>query len=169
LRWLAALAKYIESAITKVSGAFNVIGVIAVGVLMLVITSDVLGRFIFNNPITGTVDISQYVMVIAVYLAVSYCALVKGHVSVDLIVAKFSQRGQAIIDSVTGFVSLVLFSLIAWQSVFILSESRNRGEASMTVGIPSWPFRAILLAGIVMLCLVLVVDLVHLVAKAVKK
>ena len=169
MRWLEALAHHTESAVTQVSRAFNVIGVIAIGMLMLIIASDVLGRFLFNNPITGTVDYCEYVMVIAVYLAVSYCALVKGHVSVDLIVAKFSQRGQVIIDSVTGFVSLAFFSLIAWQSVSILFEARNRGEVSMTVGIPSWPFRAILLVGIVMLCLVLLIDLVHLVARIVRK
>lgn len=145
------------------------IGMTGVGMLMLLITSDVLGRFLFNSPVIGTADLSSYGMVIAVYCSVAYCALVKGHVSLDLIVAKFPQRGQAIIDSVTGFVSLAFFSLIIWRSVVSLMSSCERGEVSLTLQIPSWPFRIILVIGIVILCLVLLLDFFKLLVKAAKR
>lgn len=169
MRWLKTFAHHTESAIIQLSRVLNVIGVIAVVTLMLLITSEVLMRFLFNRPITGITDICEFTMVIAVYCAVAYCALVKGHVSVDLIVSKFSERGRAITDSITGFGSLAFFSLMAWRAMFHLLEARTRGDSSMTWSIETWPFRTVLFIGIVMLCLVLLVDFVHLVAKVVKK
>ena len=169
MRWLKTFAHHTESAIIQVSRVFNVIGVIAVVMLMLLITSEVLSRSLFNRPITGITDICEFTMVIAVYGALAYCALVKGHVSVDLVVSKFSERGQAIFDSVTGFGSLAFFSLMAWRAMCHLLEAQARGDASMTWSIETWPFRTVLFIGVVMLCLVLMVDLVHQVAKVVKK
>ena len=122
MRLLKTFAHGMESIITHVSRASNVIGIISVGILMLLITSDVLGRFLFNHPITGTIDISQYVMILAVYCAVAYCAMEEGHVSVNLIVSRFPQRIQAIIDSVTILISLPALSLIVWASAHMISN-----------------------------------------------
>jgi len=169
LRWLQASARHAESAVIQVSRVLNVIGVIAVGMLMLLITLHVLGRELFNAPITGITDICEFVMIIAVYCAVAYCAVVRGHISVDLIVSRFSERGQAITDTVTGFGSLAFFSLVAWSATSHVLVSHARGDSSLTWSIVTWPFRIVLLIGIVMLCLVLLVDFVHLVARLVKK
>jgi len=169
LRLLKTLAHGMESIITHVSRASNVIGIISVGILTLLITSDVLGRFLFNHPITGTIEISQYVMILAVYCSVAYCAMEEGHVSVNLVVSRLPQRIQGIIDFVTILVSLPALSLIVWASAEKLAFSWIRDEASVSLGIPVWPFRGILIFGMVMLCLVLLVKLVHLVASGVKK
>jgi len=136
---------------------------------MLLVTSDVLGRFLFNRPVLGTAEISLNLMIIAVYCAVAYCALVKGHVGVDLLVSRLPRRGQAITDSVTVFGCLVLLSLIARASAETLVFSWTRREVSAMLDIPAWPFRAVLVIGVVMLCLVLLIDLVHLVTRVVKK
>ena len=169
MRWLKTFAHRTESLVTRVSRVSNIIGVIAIAVLMLLVTSDVLGRFLFNRPILGAAEMSLYLMVIAVYCAVAYCALMKGHVAVDLLVSRLPRRGQAITDSVTGLGSLAFFSLIVWASVKALAFSFSRHEVSWLLDIPTWPFRAVLVIGVVMLCLVLLIDFVHLVTRVVKK
>lgn len=169
MRWLKTFAHRTESVVTQVSRVSNVIGIIGVGILMLLITADVLGRFLLNSPIKGAVDVNEYVMIIAVFCSVAYCAVVKGHVKVDMLVSRFPERGQAIIDSFTGIVSLVLLSLIVWSASAKLVHSWTRDEVSLTLAIPAWPFRAVFLIGIIMLCLVILTQFVHQVARVVKK
>lgn len=169
LRWLKTLAHRTESLVTRVSRVSNIIGVLAIAVLMLLVTSDVVGRFVFNQPVLGTAEMSMALMILAVYCAVAYCALVKGHVAVDLLFTRLPRRGQAITESVTVLGSLALFSLITWSSVNMLVFSFNRHEVTMMLDMPIWPFRAVLVIGAAMLCLVLLIDLVHQVTKAVKK
>ena len=169
MNWLKTLVYRTESAVTQVSRALNVIGIIGVATLMLLITSHVLGRYFFNRPITGTVDISQYVMIIAVFGSVAYCAVVRGHVSVDLLVSRFPHKAQAITDLITGLAGLALLSFMVWVSADKLMLSWARGEVSLTIGIPAWPFRTVLLIGIVMFALVLLIHIIRLVASLVKK
>jgi TRAP-type C4-dicarboxylate transport system permease small subunit len=169
LKGLTAIGHRIEVVVTQISRVLNVIGISSIGILMLMITADVIGRFLFDRPIMGTVDIAQYAMVVAVYCSVAYCAVVKGHVSVDLVVSRLPQRVQAAIDSVTHLFSLALFSLVAWGATRELVRSIGREEVSWTINIPTWPFRIVLITGVVMLYLVLLIDLFHMVAKVVKK
>lgn len=158
-----------EKGVVKVSKVMNVIGICSLGVLMLLITSDVIGRFFFNKPISGTVDIAQYSMIIAVYFSVAYCAVAKGHVSVDMLVSKLPGRLQDIIGVFTGLASMALFFFVGWGAVEQLMRSISRNETSWTVNIPTWPFRLALLAGILMLFLVLLIEIVHTLGRVLKK
>jgi TRAP-type C4-dicarboxylate transport system permease small subunit len=148
----------------------NVIGIVASGFLMLVITADVVGRLLFSRPIPAIVSIAEYVLVIAVYCGVAYCGLVKGHVNIDLILPKLPERARVIINSVTSLASLAVLSVIVWRAALMVVDSRTSGEVSRdSLAMPVWPFRTVLVIGIAMFCLVLVIEIVHLVGKAVKK
>ena len=49
-------------------------------------------------------------------------------------------------------------------------NSWSGGEVSLDkLRLPAWPFRAVLVIGVFMLCLVLLIEIVHLIAKAVRK
>lgn len=162
-------AKRAESAVIQISKILNIIGIIGVAALMLLITTDVLGRAFFGKPVTGAIDLSAYIMIVAVYCSVAYCAVKKGHVNIDLIASGYSPRVQIILDTITGFISLVVFSFMVWATTKQLLVSWTRGEKSYLLGTPAWPFRATLMIGIFMLCLVLLIDMIHLVVKVIRK
>ena len=169
MRCSAGFFSCFEKVVVKVSKTMNVIGICSLGVLMLLITSDVIGRFFFNRPVSGTVDIAQYSMIIAVYFSVAYCAVVKGHVSVDMLVSRLPERLQNFIELFTGLASMLLFFFVGWGATQQLMRSFSRKEVSWTVDIPTWPFRVALLAGVLMLFLVLLIEIVHTVSKVLKK
>lgn len=167
---LGTLTKGAENAVNRVSRVLNIAAPIGVGVLMLLITGDVIGRSFFDHPIPGTLYISQYVLVSAVYCGLAYCAVLKGHVKIDLLVSRFSERARAVIGAVTGLISLVVFSLLVWSATLMTLSSWSGGEVSLDkLRLPAWPFRAVLVIGVVMLCLVLLIEIIHRIAKAVRK
>ena len=135
---------------------------IAMGILLIMMfltAMDVIFRYMFNRPITGSYELIEFMMAILVSFGIAYCALEGGHVSVDLVVARFSEKTQAIIESITSIFSLGLFILITWQNVLYIRDNFHSKLESAVLFIPVYPFIAIVAIGFAVLCMVLLTNL----------
>ena len=140
----------------------------AVVAMMLIVVGNILLR-IFWRPIYGTYDVVMVLGSIVVAFALGYCAVRRGHIAVEMVVARLPQRVQAIIDSITGILSLGIFAIIAWQCWVYGTDMWHRGEVSMSVYIPLHPFIYGVSFGCTLLCMVVLVDLIKALYKAVGK
>jgi len=121
---------------------------------------DVILR-LFRKPIPGTYEIVSLLGAIAVSFAMAHTSVERGHVSVSLIVQLFPRKVQKIIESVIAVFGIVLFGLIAWQSVLYGMDCQRAGEVSLTLQLPFYPVIYGVAAGAGAVCLVLLVDLIH--------
>jgi len=135
--------------------------------MLLLATSNILLRK-FGKPIYGAYDYVCFLSTIVVAFAIANCAVRRGHTQVELLVARFSPRAQGIVDSIMGVLSLGIFSLITWQSIALANDMRRAGELSMTSLEPFYPYIYAIAFGCALLCLVILVDLMKSVVKAVK-
>lgn len=135
--------------------------------MFLLIVGNVLLRKVWK-PIYGTYDYVCFIAAIMVAFALANCAVERGHIQVELLVAQFSQRAQGIIGSLTGILSLGIFSLITWQCIVLANDMRLAGELSMTSLVPFYPYIYAVAFGCGLLCLVILVDLIKSLVKAVK-
>ena len=135
--------------------------------MMFLTASDVILRYVFNRPLVGAFDLTEYMMAIVVAFGLAYCAMMKGHVRVDLIVERFPQRAQAVIDSVTGLLSLGLFSLITWQCFVNIKLQFDSGVTSTVLLIPVFPFVGMVGIGSALLSLILLIDFLESLSRAV--
>lgn len=154
----------IVSLLTKFCDRIAQAGVFA---MLILIIGNVLGRKIWK-PIYGTFDYICFIGAILIAFAIPYCAMQRGHIQVELVVARFSERIQGIIGSITGILSLGIFSLITWQCVVLANDMRRAGELSMTSLTPFYPYIYAIAFGCALLCLVILVDLIKSLVKAVK-
>ena len=154
----------IVSLLTKFCDRIAQAGVFA---MLLIIFSNILGRKIWK-PIYGTYDYVGFIGAILVAFAIPFCALEKGHIEVELLVERFSKRVQGIVGSITGFLSLGIFSLVTWQCVVFANDMRRTGELSMTMQTPFYPYIYAIAFGCGLLCLVILVDIIKSLVKAVK-
>lgn len=60
--------------------------------MMLLTTADVTGRYFFNSPILGTVELTQLMLAALVFLSLPVVCWREEHVSVDLLDAVFPPR-----------------------------------------------------------------------------
>ena len=60
--------------------------------MMLLTTADVGGRYFFNSPILGTVELTQLMLAALVFLSLPVVCWRQEHVSVDLLDAIFPAR-----------------------------------------------------------------------------
>ena len=135
---------------------------------MLLVVGNIMLRIVWR-PIFGTYDFVMFLGSVVVAFALAYCAIQGGHVAVDILVARFSQRTQAIIDSSTSILSIGIFAIIAWQCSVYGTDMWRTGEVSMSVHIPFYPFVYGVGFGCAVLGLVLLADLFKSLAKAVRK
>ena len=136
------------------------------GLLMLLTVANVVLRDVFNKPIRGTPELSEFMMVIVIFLALAWCAVTRKHVRVELIVTHFSSRVQKILGSITLFITLGIFVVMTWQSVL---ESMAAYDTTSILRLPHTPFYWIMSVGLALFCLAIAVLLIESVAEARKR
>ncbi len=135
------------------------IGQAALAGVMFVIVANILLRRIWK-PLPGTVEIVEILGAVLLALGVAYCAVTKGHIAVGVLVEKLSDRKEAVVESVTSFISLFFIGLLAWETMVYGSKMMEKGYTTAHLLIPLYPFIYLVGFGFIMLALVLLMDFV---------
>lgn len=144
-----------------VARAILIIGIFVLGVMMFLTATDVILRYIFNRPISGAYELTQFMMAIFVPFGIAYCGYVKGHVNVDILITHFPKRFQNILNLITSIFSLFLFSLITWQNIKYVKEQFESKLTSAVLLIPVYPFVFLVALGIGILSLIVLRDIIN--------
>jgi TRAP-type transport system small permease protein len=124
--------------------------------LMFLTVGDVIGRAVFNRPIPGAFELSEYMLSVLVLLGAAYTQQVKGHVGVDFLTIRFSPRTQALLQAVTTIASLCVIAIMVWQGYL---EGIHEKAVSDQLRVPQWPFKLLVAVGGLLLWLELLLDL----------
>jgi TRAP-type C4-dicarboxylate transport system permease small subunit len=161
--------KSLVGAVNLVSRWFNYLGVGVLSIMMLLTVSDVLLRFVFNRPILGTLELTEYMMVPVVYLGVAWCAMQRKNIKVDIFINRLKARPRAILDSITCFLSLVVVVFITWQNFREIGNVWEICRVSDILHVPAYPFFIVLTLGCFLLCVVLLINLIENIVQVVKR
>ena len=134
--------------------------------LMLLTTSDVIGRGFFRKPIPGTFELSEYILAVFILLGAAYTQQVKGHVGVDFITSKLPTRLRAVCEIITTFLSLFIIAIVIWQGFL---EGIREHTVSDMLRIPQYPFRLLVAIGGFLLWLELLIDLTSSIGKLLRR
>jgi TRAP-type C4-dicarboxylate transport system permease small subunit len=137
-------------------------------VLMLLTVSDVFLRFAFNSPITGTMEMTEFLLV-CLLLGMAPCALARRHIRVDAVVNRLRPRVQAILDVILYTAGLGMVAILTWRGYMQSLHVLDYGAISSMLHIPNFPFYVVLVVSFAMLCLAMVVVLIQRTAEAVKR
>jgi TRAP-type C4-dicarboxylate transport system permease small subunit len=154
--------------INSLSGVILYVAIILVVAMMLLTVSDVFLRYAFASPITGTTELTEFMM-ICLLLGMAPCALAGQQVRVDAVVRRLRPRVQAILDIILYIPGLGVVAILAWrgyeQSRRVLEYSAN----STMLDIPKFPFYVVLIVSFIILFLAMVFLLIQRIAEAVKR
>ena len=167
-------ADILDKTVCGISRVFNTIGVIMLLLMMLLVAVDVCLRYLFNSPIEGVYEAVEFMMAVVFCYSIAYTQRLKGHVSVNLVTMKLSDRNKAIVGSMVSLISFVVFALMTWQSFLMAGETMDIAETS-TGGIaflgplPIYPFMYLTSAACLAFCFELFVDFFVSITRAVKR
>jgi TRAP-type C4-dicarboxylate transport system permease small subunit len=125
-------------------------------VLMLFTDLDIFLRFVFNNPFSGSVEFTEYMMAAIVFLSIAYCGWTGGHISVDLLDRWLNRPSLRFLPAVMSFAGAALFAAIAWQST--RETITTIDQVSNMLQWPHYPFRFTVAFGSAVFALVMLIQ-----------
>ncbi|MEJ2039909.1 MAG: TRAP transporter small permease [Desulfosarcinaceae bacterium] len=152
------------SKILKVTGLLSYflsrIGCIALFFMMSLTVVDVAGRYLFNSPILGAFEITEFLVLIIVFSFLGYAQAKKSHVTVDLFYDRLPGKARKVISIFNYAVCVAIFLIIAWMGYGRAIESFHNGEKPLNLSIPNFPFVFFLAFGAVIACIEFVRDII---------
>ena len=125
--------------------------------MMLLTTADVIGRTLFARPVSGAVELSQYMLAVVILLGLAYTQQAKGHPRVNLLVSKLPSLAQRVVEIIITMLCLFIVFILIWQG-WVLAAGRFSTTVSDLLRIPQLPFRLLVSAGGFLLFLELLVE-----------
>jgi len=116
------------------------IGSIALALLMFLTIADVFGRYLFNQPVPGTFELTEMLMVLIVFLALGLAEHHNEHISLDLAYNYFSSRLKKVTDLVVDLVNLVVVAAITWQLYDYSVRMLDGNYTTAVLQLPIHPF-----------------------------
>ena len=110
-----------------------------IGLMMLLMVSDVLARVMFNNPIPGATEWVQ-IMLVCCMTSLGASIMTGSMVEINMVTKRFSPVVQLILDIVVLAVSFAIIVLIAVQQFLSGMKSMDSNVVWSSVKVPQWPF-----------------------------
>ena len=137
----------------SLSTYLSYIGNAALAFMMLLTTTDVLGRYFFNSPVLGAYELTEYLMLIMVFSYLALAQSQKAHINVDIVFNRLPAWLQRTFERFNHIVCLLVMILVTWKSAQRIAELKSTGEASLLLKIPDYPFAIFLVVGCLVFCI----------------
>lgn len=98
-----------------VTGA-GIVGAFLILVVAGITFYDVVMRYIFEKPTTWSLDFSIYLVMWGTFLSAAYTLEQGGHISVDVVVKRLSERKRISIKIIVYILVLLFCAILTWRS-----------------------------------------------------
>ena len=127
-------------------------------VAMIAITGLNIVLRLFWLPLRGTFELMGYFGAVVTAFALGYTQIKRGHIAVDILVLRFSDKTQKILHAVNHLVCMAFFVIVTWQVFKYATTLRETGEVTETLQIVYYPFTYAVALGCLILAFTFLVD-----------
>ena len=132
-------------------------GMLAVFVMTIIVTGDVILRYVFNAPSMWVSEISSYLLIVVVILGLAYTQKERGHIRVDIVLSRLSNAVRCRVELVLLVMGLFLTVILTYITGGDFIQTVEFGTTSDSVmAFPLAPWRACIVIGFVVLALVFI-------------
>lgn len=138
--------KTLNCAIVALLKAIAVASLCGMSLLTVV---DATGRYLFNYPIIGSVELVELMMIAVIFSSIPLMTRSRGHITVDGFSHLFSARAVDLQDRFGAVLATVVSGFLAWVTWGKATSTADYGDMTAMLGIPLAPFvyfMAVLLA-----------------------
>ncbi|WP_037546296.1 TRAP transporter small permease [Stappia stellulata] len=147
----------VEEALTTVAGWFAIAG----GAVLVAITAmtvvSITGRelnWLGFSPVPGDYELVEAGTAFAIFAFLPWCQMKRGHVTVDLFLARFGPRLNAAVDVISNILMTAVAVLIAWRLWLGMLDKKAYQETTFILQFPLWWAYAAAMTGAVFFALV---------------
>ena len=139
------------------------IGAFSLFIMMSLTIADVAGRYLFNRPILGVYELTEFMVLVLIFSFLAYTQAGKSHVSVDLFMMFFPEKIKMFIEIFNHLACLAVMILITWMGFEKGLEMMETGEASPNLAVPNYPFVFFLVLGSAVFCIEFIKDIIFII------
>ena len=136
--------------IETASRYYRYLAYISMALMAIIVSIDVLGRFLLNKPLLGGPEIVEELMVCVIFFMFPYVTGVDRHIKVDVIVdqmKRFTPRLQWFLEVAFDLLMFVMLAFLTWEGFWGVIGAYHSGEVTDNLAIPHYPFRFVLAVG----------------------
>ncbi len=122
----------------KINKILSYIGGAALTFMMLLTVADVVLRA-SGHPILGTYEIVAFSLAIVIGFTIPKVSIDRGHVYMEILLDKVSNRSKAALNTFTRVLCIILFLVVGYNLFLIGNELIASGEVSSTLKLPFYP------------------------------
>jgi len=138
---------------------FNLIAALFILGLMLLGVAQVLGRTLFNLPVTGYIDLVEISISTFAFLGIAYCQRLGGHVRMELFLKMAKGRLQFAMEIAGTLIGMFIIGVLIWFSFEHFLRAYQLGDSTIDVELPVWPSKLVVPVSFALLWLRLLVQL----------
>ncbi|MYL42607.1 TRAP transporter small permease [Virgibacillus salexigens] len=156
-----------ERIIQRLSKMLHVFAQIILLFMAVMITLDVLGRWLFKTPVTGTVDFTELGLSVVIFLSLAYTHVKEEHITIDFVVERFSQRIQWIVESIIHLLIAVLMVLVSWSTCHYAIRLFHANTVTGDLSIPLYPIAILAVIGSILFAFIAILHSIYYLQKVV--
>jgi TRAP-type C4-dicarboxylate transport system permease small subunit len=139
-------------------------------IMMVLSSTDIILRWLFNSPITGTYEAMQFMMGGVAFLAFAFVQLKRSHISVTVISEKYTGKTAIVVDILSLLLMLLISAVWAWAGARNALEAWKYGDVTVgLVELPLGPAKMVVPLGCGVLCLRFILQIIEQVALLIKE
>ncbi len=122
--------------------------------MMGILLYSTISRTVFNVPLYWVVEMAQFTMAAYYLLGGGYSMQVHGHVRMDILYSRWSERKRATVDAVTVFFLIVYLGFLLFGGLSSTTYALTYGQKNYSAWAPPLaPIKIIMTTGIALMLL----------------
>ena len=159
----------IDRAVKRFTRMIALIGLVGLLTLALATVLDVMLRWIFNSPIVGLNDTYSLFAALIIASCLPLCIYRRGNITIRFVGNIFGERATNVLDAFGGLVSLIIFSVMAWQLWRYTDQLARDGETTWVLNWPVSPWWRLVSILIIICVPVTLITVIQYLKSAVRK
>lgn len=143
----------------KLEKLLTLAGGMVIFLLVFLATTNVLGRWIFDLPISGYIDWVEQAMAFMAFLGIAYTQREGGHIRMDMLVGNIHGRPLWFTELVSTLLMLGVTLVLIYGSYLHFLRAFEIGDSSLDINLPTWPAKLVVPVALSVLALRLILQI----------
>lgn len=137
--WANSPVGKLDRLVKPIEDFANFAAALAIFALMVLGTTQIVLRSVFNSPIAGYIDMVELSMAGMAFLGAAYCQRLGAHIRMEILVGHLRGRWLWAFEVLGTLVALMIISVLIWYSWGHFLRSYQLGDTTIDAEFHVWP------------------------------
>lgn len=137
--WASSAIDKLDRLSQPIEDFANFVAALAIFLLMLLGTTQIVMRSVFNSPIAGYIDLVELSMAGMAFLGAAYCQRLGAHIRMEILVGHLRGRWLWGFEIFGTLVALTIIGVLIWYGWGHFLRSYELGDTTIDAEFPVWP------------------------------